>query len=604
MNNVSVKPKENFEERIVHLKDLKAFAYLLRYAKKDQTLFLTALTFLFLSSLAGVLSARALGELAQSITNAPIDESYTWGIAIICLEVATISLLYFGRRWLAKASLKSILRIRKALFEHIQRLPMEFFDTQPQGRIVTRITHDVDTMESFFTSTLARLSNAIISFFVVFIAMILVDWRIGCIITLSMIPVFVITYFVRQPVRKWNREFSIRNAMINAKLSEFLNGIPVIRAFGVEKWSMKEFNKTINHHLESAISINKLNSWSRPLIMCLTSLPLAFFIGLGGIAVIHNRIDLAVFVTFIRLAERFLQPMSVISQEMHVVQTSLINTERVASFLQNSDESKVLGENGDFNPSSLDGKIEFKNVEMAYVKSKPVLQQISFDIKPGEKIGFVGRTGSGKTTALALLSRLYEFQKGSISIDNHDIRKFDRDALRQQIGVVNQDSIIFEATLRDNILAGAKNPDSQVIKACEDTGLATIMANNQLTLDSVIYDQGSNLSSGERQLLSLTRILLKNPSILVLDEATSNIDPTIEALIQTAIERLLENRTCLIIAHRLDTLKHCDRIFVFKAGQLVEEGHADELLKNKASYYRELIESAKRQNNEQKLPDA
>ncbi|NCN41289.1 ABC transporter ATP-binding protein, partial [bacterium] len=325
-------PQENFEERVVHLKDLKAFFYLLQYGKGDRGLFITAILFLFFASLTGVLSARVLGELAQTIQSSALNESYKWGACIIVLEVSAIVLLYYGRRWLAKASLNSILRVRKALFNHIQNLPMKFFDTQPQGRIVTRITHDVDTMESFFTSTLARLSNAIITFFVVFIAMVIVDWRIGCMITASMIPVFILTYLVRQPLRKWNREFSRRNAMINAKLSEFLNGIPVIRAFGVEAWSKREFDSVVNHHLEAAIKINQLNSWSRPLIMFLTSLPLAFFIGFGGMAVINATISLAVFVTFVRLAERFLQPMSVISQEMHVVQSSLINTERVASF--------------------------------------------------------------------------------------------------------------------------------------------------------------------------------------------------------------------------------------------------------------------------------
>ncbi len=594
-------PRENFEERLIHLKDLKAFVYLLKYGKGDKNLFFSAISFLFFSSLTGVISARILGELAQTIKTSSLDASYKWGLAIIALEISSIVLLYFGRRWLAKASLNSILRIRQALFTHIQCLPMKFFDTQPQGRIVTRITHDVDTMESFFTSTLARLSNAIITFVVVFCTMIIVNWQIGLIITASMIPVFVITYIIRQPVRKWNREFSIRNSMINAKLSEFLNGIPVIRAFGVEDWSKREFDSVVNYHLHSAIQINRLNSWSRPLIMVLTSLPLAFFIGFGGIAVINNTIDIAVFVTFIRLAERFLQPMSVISQEMHVVQTSLINTERVASFLHNPSEEKVLGKNGSIQADSIQGSIKFDCVDMSYERAKRVLKNVSFNVTAGEKIGLVGRTGSGKTTALALLSRLYEFQSGQILIDNEDIRNFDRDSLRERIGVVNQDSIVFEASLRDNILAGSNLSDEQVQKACEETGLADIMRSNQLNLDSIIYDQGSNLSAGERQLLSLTRILLKNPSILVLDEATANIDPKIEKLIQKAIEKLLVGRTCLIIAHRLETLKHCDRIFVFKSGELIEEGKAVVLENTVGSYYRELILSAKRQEDGQEL---
>lgn len=587
-----IKPEENHKEKLVRLKDLKAFGYLLRYAKQDKWLFVGAIFLLFGASLGGVTSARILGSLAEKIMAKDVPGSYQLGYYIIALEIASVLLVYFGRRTLVKASLKSVLRIREALFVHIQNLPMSFFDIQPQGRIVTRITHDVETMESFFTGTLARLANAIISFMVVFCAMILTDLAMGLIITFSMIPVFVITYFVRQPVRIWNREFSIRNSMINAKLSEFLNGIPVIRAFGLEKWSKREFDNVVDHHLESAIKINQINAWSRPLIMCLTSIPLALFIGFGGLSVLEGTITLAIFVSFVRYLERFLQPMSVISQEMHVVQTSLINTERVVSFLQNPDEALELGEDGTYESQNLNGDIDFENVHMAYQNGTPVLKDVSFKIQSGEKIGLVGRTGSGKTSTLALLSRLYEFQKGDILIDQVSIRKWKRQNLREQIGVVNQDAIVFEASLRDNLLAGSKASDDVVLKACEESGFLDTMKKNELTLETPIFDQGANLSAGERQLLCMTRILLKNPRILVLDEATANVDPKMEAYLQNAINRLLKGRTCIIIAHRLDTLKDCDRILVFDAGKIVEQGPAEELLANKKSYYSELVHSS------------
>lgn len=584
------------EEKLVRLRDMRAMLYLLRFTQGSRGRFGFALALLTASSVTGVLSARTLGSLAQDgLMKGQLQQSVIFGSAIIVLEIASIFCTYFGRRILSQASLASVLRIRSALFDHLELLPMKFFDTQPQGRIVTRVTHDVDTMEGFFSQTLARLLNAIISLVVVLTAMLLLDVRVGLCLAAAMIPALIVTYSVRNPVRHWNREFAIRNSAINAKLSEFLNGLPVIRSLGIEEWSRRDFDKTIEHHLESAIHINRLNSWSRPLIMFLTSLPLALFIGFGGYGVIEGTLSLAVYISFIRLAERFLQPMNVISQEIHVVQTALTNTERVASFLVNPTERDELGTGDTLEPASFKGEVEFKHIHMAYDSAKAVLKDVSFTVRAGEKIGLAGRTGSGKTSTLALLSRLYEFQDGELRIDGMDIRKIRREHLRRAIGVVNQEAIVFEAPLRENLLAGSELSDEAVLEACRTTGFARVMRDSHLTLDSSIYDQGANLSAGERQLLSLTRILIKNPSILILDEATANIDPEYERLVHEAVEKVMVGRTCFIIAHRLDTLKACDRILVFREGELAEAGPLNELLANPNSYYKQLYDNSKRQ---------
>lgn len=580
-------------ETLVKLKDYKAILYLLRFAKKDQKIFYFALFQLLMASGVGVMSARALGILAEDgLAKGSNATSFQMGIIIILCEITAIMLTYFGRRTLSEASLRSVLRIREALFDHLNKLPMRFFDTQPQGRIVTRITHDVETMESFFSQTLARLLNAILSLVVVLGAMLYLNWQMGLLITLAMMPAVLVTFLVRKPVRKWNREFAFRHSAINAQLSEYINGIPVIRSYGIENWAQKEFDKTIDHHLESAIQINRLNAWSRPLIMFLTSLPIALLIAFGGMRVLDGGLALAMFISFIRLVERFLQPMNVISQEIHVVQTALTNTERVASFLRNETEEAVLGEEDQIEPSSFKGEIVFENVTMGYDPNLPILKNFSLHIKAGEKIGLAGRTGSGKTSALALLSRLYEFQKGSIHIDNIDIRTIRRSKLREAIGVVNQDAIVFEASIRNNLQAGLEVSDAELLQACQITGFERVMIQNNLNLDTEIYDQGNNLSAGERQLLSLTRILIKNPKILILDEATANIDPIYEKLVHEAVEKIMLGRTCFIIAHRLETLKTCDRILVFRDGQIEEEGTLTDLLGRPDSHYKLLYESS------------
>jgi ATP-binding cassette subfamily B multidrug efflux pump len=581
------------EEKLIQLKDMKAIAYLLRFARAQAGSFALALGLLLASSITGIVSARLLGRLAEeALLPKRMDLAGYFALRVIILEVAAILFVYAGRRVLARSSLQSVLTIRKALFAHLQKLPMTFFDTQPQGRIVTRLTHDVDNMESFFSETMARLLNAVISLVVVFIAMIVVDWRLGLLLAASMIPAFVLTMAVRAPVRDWNREFARRNSAINAKLAEFLNGLPVIRSFGAEAWSKKEFDGVVDHHLESAIHINRLNAWSRPLISLLTSLPLALLIGLGGLAILDGNLTIAVFITFVRFCERFIQPMNVISQEIHVVQTALTNTERVATFLQQPTEDAALGPNGRVSADNLRGRIEFASVSMHYDTERPVLRDVSFVVPAGETVGLAGRTGSGKTTTLALLSRLYEFQQGAVLVDGLDVRAYDRDSLRGRIGVVSQDAVIFQGSLRENLLSGDDIPEEALSAACKRTGFEQIMSSSGLTLDSLILDQGANLSAGERQMLALTRVLVKNPGILILDEATANIDPHFEEVIHKAIDSVMDGRTCFMIAHRLDTLRNCDRIMVFRDGKLVENGTHQEL-SAPGSYFGQLVESSR-----------
>jgi ATP-binding cassette subfamily B multidrug efflux pump len=581
------------EEKLVQLKDLKAISYLLRFAKERRAQFFLALLMLLASSVAGIVSARQLGRLAEeALIPKRMDLAGSFAVKVILLEVLAITMIYAGRRVLAKASLQSVLSIRRALFAHLQKLPMTFFDTQPQGRTVVRLTHDVDNMESFFSETMARLLNAVISLIVVFIAMMLVEWRLGLMIAGSMLPALALTMLVRAPVRDWNREFARRNAGINAKLNEFLNGLPVIRSFGAEAWSKQQFDGVVDHHLESAIHINRLNAWSRPLISLLTSLPMALLIGLGGLAILDGKLSIAVFITFIRFCERFIQPMNVISQEIHVVQTALTNTERVATFLQQPTEDKVLGANGKIPAEGLRGRIEFKDVSMHYDAERPVLREVSFDVPAGTTVGLAGRTGSGKTTTLALLSRLYEFQQGEVLVDGISVRDYDRDSLRGRIGVVSQDAVIFQGSLRENLLSGDAIPDEALVAACRRTGFERIMQSSGLSLESTILDQGANLSAGERQMLALTRVLVKNPGILILDEATANIDPHFEEIIHQAIESVMDGRTCFMIAHRLDTLRNCDRIMVFRDGRLIEDGSNEELLAT-SSYFKQLVETSR-----------
>ena len=313
-------------------------------------------------------------------------------------------------------------------------------------------------------------------------------------------------------------------------------------------------------------------------------------LSVGGARVFAGTMSIGLFVTFIRFCERFSRPISALAQEIHTIQTAFTNAERITHFLTRPTEADALGPDGTRVAHPLKGEISFKNVVMSYDGSKTVLKNLNFNVEPASKIGFAGRTGSGKTTTLGLLARLYEFQEGEILVDGVSIREYSRSSLRSQIGYVSQDVVIFKGSVRENLAFGSAIQDSALVGACNRTGLTEILRTRGLTLDTLLLDQGANLSFGERQLLALTRVLVKNPSLLIMDEATANIDPGYEKLVSQAVESLMKGRTCFFIAHRLATLRDCDSILVFRDGQLVERGNHDKLL-NEGGYYSELIRS-------------
>jgi len=568
--------------------DFNSFKYLLRFATSYRKQIIGSLLLLTISSITAVVSARFLGQLVQrGLQEHNARVAYQLGIWVIALEALSVIGTFYGRRILASAAISTILRIRSELFTQLNRLPMSYFDRQPLGRTVTRLTYDVEGLEDFFSGTLARLLSAILSLVVVVTAMLLANWKIGALLILAIVPSVLATYFFRVPVRHWNREFARRNSAINAKLSEMLNGIPVIRSFGVEEWSKRSFDGVVDYYLESAVKTNIVNSWARPITMTLCQLPLLLLIGIGSREVLAGTISLGILVTFIKYCERFSRPISALAQEIHTIQIAFTSAERITTFLKQATEDSEMGKDGALKPAHLRGEIEFRDVLMSYVPGHPVLRKVSFKVQAGECIGLAGATGSGKSTTLALLARLYEYQDGEILVDGRSIRDFDREALRSQIAFVSQDVVIFKGTLRENLSFGPGISDTKLLDAAERSGLLGVMNEARLHLDSAIHDQGANLSVGEKQLIALTRVLIKNPSILILDEATANIDAKIEALVYDAIAKAMQGRSCFIIAHRLATLKSCDRIFLFKNGEIIEEGSHQNLI-DKKGYYAEL----------------
>ncbi len=582
-----MKIETNEEKQTVSLSDAKAFRFLFRYADGYKMTLALGIFLLFVSTLFTITASYLLSIIIdKGIIKGDMGLALRYAAVVVAFEAITIIMVYYGRKVLAYASSHTILQIREKMFEHIKLLPMSYYDKTPQGRIVTRLTHDVEGLDEFFSSSLGRFGTAFLLALMAWVAILVTNIQLGLVVSIAIFPTFIITFVTKDRIRKMNWDMSKKSAIINSQLSEFIQGLKVIRAFGIEKKTEQEFDKKVNDHLEASKAMNRLYTFIRPLTSLFVQAPLLVIIFYGGHLVLEGTITLGLLVAYVRYTERFTKPIEAISREIHVLQQAFTSADRVAQFLMTPTETDVLPQVPN-SKNHLQGKIEFKHLSMHYNKEQPVLNDLSFTIETGEVIGFLGRTGSGKTTTLSLIARLYPFQEGQILLDDCPIENWSVDDLRSQIGFVSQDVFLFRGSLRENLTLGSDLSDERILQAAKSTGLSQFLSTKAEGLDFEVFDQGDNLSVGERQLVSITRTLLQDPKILILDEATSNIDPEMENLLQSAMKELASGRTTIIIAHRIHTLKDCDRLFVFKDGRIHSEGDHESLIKNSA-YYKEL----------------
>lgn len=572
---------------------MRSMLSMVQYGRGVYPALAMAIGWIALSGAAVMGSARLLGMFIEGARSGVATSTLLQiGVSVLALEILSVVCQYWGRVGLAVATNRIVLFLRQELFRKLTQLPMSYFDSQPLGRTITRLTNDVEGIEEFFGGTLARLLTAILNIALVFIAMLATDVKFGLIVVASSIPAIIFTVVFRSPVRDWLRTNKRRAAHTNAMLAEFLNGLGIIKVFGLENWTMKRFDKATQDLYTSGLGLLNWNSFIRPLAMLLCTFPLLIILWVGGQGVLAGTLSIGLVVAFVRFSERFSQPIRVVSQEVQVIQEALTSSERVRQLLLESEESQVLGADGT-KELVLAGNVTFSNVHMSYAPNgREILRGVSFVARAGEKVALVGATGSGKTSTLSLLPRLYEFSHGDVLLDGVSVREIRRRSLRSQLGMVTQDIIIFRGSLRDNLRGACENwqsiSDQTILHACQQSGLLGLVNRLKGGLDTFIYEGGENLSMGERQLVAFTRMLIRNPAILILDEATANVDEACEQLIQRATYEALKNRTCFVIAHRLSTILQCDRILVFQAGQIIEQGSHDQLMAT-ASHYRDLV---------------
>jgi len=489
-----------------------------------------------------------------------------------------------------KVGQQTMYDLRKEIFAHLQRLPMAFYDHSPVGRLVTRVTTDVDALNDLFAAGISAMINDAYQLIVFIVIMLKINWRLA-LATMAVLPfIFIATWLFRDKVRDANRRIRTAIARINAFLQEHISGMSVVQLFSHEKKSRDQFAIFNRMHMEAYKDAILAFALFYPAVEFLSVVAIITIFLYGGLRSLSGQIPVGVLVAFMMWAQRFFQPIQDLSDKFNILQGAMASSERIFTLLDEplpaaTTQGRPLG--------IARGEIEFRNVWFAYrgganpSEEDWVLRDVSFKVDPGQTIAIVGHTGAGKTTTIQLLLRFYDIQRGQILLDGVDIRELNVQDLRRQFGIVLQDPFLFTGTLESNVRLGSESVSRAAVEsALSEVGLGPFVDSLPEGLDTPVNERGSTFSVGQRQLVSFARALAHNPRFLILDEATSSVDTRTEMMIREALNRLLTGRTAIVIAHRLSTIQHADRILVFHKSRLREQGAHQELLAQRGLYYR------------------
>ncbi|ACF13996.1 ABC transporter-related protein [Chloroherpeton thalassium ATCC 35110] len=480
---------------------------------------------------------------------------------------------------------RAVMALRMDIFKHLQKLSLRFFDRNPIGRLMTRATNDVESLNEMLSSGLVALIGDVFQLTFIIVLMIMLDWQLT-LVTMSVLPIMVyITFLFKKKVRVVYQDVRTQVARLNSFLQEHITGMATIQLFGREPQEFEKHTEISAAHRDANIRSIHYYSIFYPTIEFLSSVAMGLIIWHSGARMLDGTLTVGIVISFVQFVTQFFRPLQDLSEKYNIMQTAISSAERIFSLL---DEKEIIDEPK--NPIALKevkGHIRFENVSFAYNDENWVLRDIDFEVKPGEKVAIVGATGSGKTTIISLLSRFYDIQKGTISIDGNDIKQIHERVLRQHLGVVMQDVFLFSGTIRENITLG--NPDitdEDIQKAAKLVGAAAFIQKLPGGYDYQVMERGGALSTGQRQLISFVRAMVYNPKILILDEATSSVDTETEYLIESAMQTLMKGRTSIVIAHRLSTVQRADKIIVLHKGVIREVGSHQELLQKRGLYYK------------------
>ena len=564
--------------------DVGLFKKIISFTKGHKSLLWAAATLTllgaFLSPLRPYLVQYAFDEY---ITKNDLNGLGKISILIIVALILETSVQYFSGFISNLLALHVVHEIRMKLYKKLINFKLDYFDKTPVGTLVTRSISDIQNISDVFSQGFLDIAGDLLKVIIIILVMFFTNWKIT-LLSLTTIPVLLYaTYIFKNAIRAAFNDVRTQVAQLNAFVQEHINGMSVVQIFNRENQEYQKFNAINDAHRNA----NNKSVWHYsvffPVVEILSATSIGLLVWWGAKESLQSNLSVGVIIAFIMYINMLFRPIRQLADRFNTLQMGMVCSERVIKVIE-TEEFNI--NNGTLKPAHLQGKIEFKDVWFAYVNEDWVIKGVSFTIEPGQNIAFVGATGSGKTTIAALLCRFYEIQKGKILIDGINIMEYELNHLRQLIGTVMQDVFLFPGSIYDNvILNNQKITATEVLKAAEETGMKVFIDKLPNGLHYQVMERGSLLSTGQRQLISFLRAYLYNPSIMILDEATSSIDSESEQLIQIASEKLTANRTSIIIAHRLSTIKSANKILVLDKGKLMESGNHDELMQEKGIYF-------------------
>ncbi len=570
-------------------------AKLLKALRPFRVTIIIVFVFAIASTIFSIIGPKILGKATTKLfegivaqfagTGTGIDFAYIGNILLLMMGLYVLSALFsFIQGWLMTGvSTKLTYNFRKQISDKINCLPLSYFDRTSQGEVLSRITNDVDTINQTLSQSLTQIITSVTTVIGVLVMMISINWimTLVVLITLPLSAVFI--NFIVKRSQKYFKAQQDYLGHVNGHVEEMYGGHLVMMAFNGEERSVRQFDTLNNTLYDSAWKSQFLSGLMMPVMNFIGNLGYVAVAILGGYLAFRNMITVGDIQAFIQYVRSFTQPIAQIANISNTLQQTAAASERVFEFLEEREEIEDVKD--PIKLTSVEGHVEFKDVHFGYNPERIIINDFSAEIKPGQKIAIVGPTGAGKTTMVKLLMRFYDVNSGAILVDGHDVRSFTREDLRSMFGMVLQDAWLYNGTIMENIRYGRLDAtDEEVYAAARAANVDHFIRTLPDGYSMVLDEEGSNVSQGQKQLLTIARAILSDPSILILDEATSSVDTRTEVLIQNAMEKLMANRTSFIIAHRLSTIHNADLILVMNKGDIVEQGTHDELLAKKGFY--------------------
>ena len=574
----------------------KTMKTLAKYLKPYSLSIIIVIIFAIGSAAFSIVGPKILGEATTEIFNGLVKKVTTTNaeginftrigeIILFLVGLYLISVIFsLIQGWVMSGVAQKVsYNMRKEISEKINRMPLKYFDTKTHGEVLSRVTNDVDTVSQTLNQSLSQMLTAATTLIGVLIMMFSINW-IMTLASLIVIPVSV--GLIAVVVKKSQKYFKTQQeylGYVNGQVEELYGGHTVVQAFNREEESIKEFNKINDKLYDSAWKSQFLSGTMQPLMMFVGNLSYVIVSILGGYLVIKNKIEVGDIQSFIQYVRSFNQPISQMAQISNQLQSTAAAAERVFEFL-NEEEEDVTVENP-ISIEGLQGRIDFQNVRFGYDENRTIIKDFTAHVKPGQKVALVGPTGAGKSTMIKILMRFYDVNSGAILVDGHNIKDFNRSELRELFGMVLQDTWLFSGSIKENIRYGRLDAtDEEVIEASKAAHVHHFIKTLPDGYNMLLNEESSNISQGQKQLLTIARAILADPKILILDEATSSVDTRTELLIQKAMDNLMEGRTSFVIAHRLSTIRDADLILVINDGDIVEQGNHEELLAKNGFY--------------------